>query len=105
MLYRKTLLAVAIAAAASTIPAVSQAERYVVVTPPGVIYTPEPVYETVPAPREGYVWQPGYWARDGDRQVWIAGHFVYDRDYYVRRDRYRDGERHWWRRLHAHDDD
>ena len=80
---RKSLLTIAIAASACALPAISQAERYVVVTPPGVTYTPAPVYEPVPSPREGYVWMPGYWSRDGDRQVWISGHFVYDRDYYV----------------------
>jgi len=103
MFARKSLLAFAIAATASVLPAISQAERYVVVTPPGVTYAPDPVYETVPAPREGYTWMPGYWARDGDRQVWIAGHFVYDRDYYVRRDRNREEEHRWWRR--HYDDD
>ena len=98
MLVRKTLLAVAIAASAVTLPVVSQAETYVVVTPPGVSYTPDPIYERIPAPREGYLWVRGYWSREGDRSVWIPGHWVYDRDYVVRRDRYRDDEHRWWRR-------
>jgi hypothetical protein len=103
MSIRKTLLAIAMATSACAVPAISQAETYVVVTPPGTAYTPAPIYERIPAAREGYVWAPGYWSRDGDRQVWISGRWVYDRDYYVRRDRTRDEERHWWRRWHHRD--
>lgn len=34
---------------------------------------PAPRYESIPAPRSGYVWAPGYWNWEGNRHVWIAG--------------------------------
>jgi hypothetical protein len=102
---RRTILPLAVALAAAATPAVSQAETYVVVTPPDRVYAPPPQYEPVPAAREGYVWTPGYWRDDGDRQVWIAGHWVADGRYYVRRDRDREEEHRWWRRHYRDDDD
>ncbi|WP_432377347.1 YXWGXW repeat-containing protein [Duganella sp. P38] len=36
---------------------------------------PPPRIETLPAPRRGYVWAPGYWNWDGHRHVWAAGHW------------------------------
>ena len=37
---------------------------------------PPPVrYEVVPAPRNGYLWAPGYWNWDGSRHVWSSGHW------------------------------
>ena len=105
MLIRKTLFSTAIAVAAAALPAASYADRYVVVTPPDTVYysTPAPVYEPVPAPRDGYVWVRGYWTNDGGRQVWVNGHWEYDRNVYLtRRDRESE-EHHWWRR--HHDDD
>jgi hypothetical protein len=40
---------------------------------------PAPRFESVPAPRRGYVWAPGYWNWDGGRHVWLAGHWEPDR--------------------------
>lgn len=41
---------------------------------------PPPVrYETVPAPRRGYVWAPGYWNWDGHRHAWLSGHWERER--------------------------
>ncbi len=34
---------------------------------------PAPRVTVVPAPREGYAWQPGYWTRDDDTWVWLDG--------------------------------
>jgi hypothetical protein len=34
--------------------------------------------EDVPAPREGYVWAPGYWNYDGTNYVWVDGRFLPD---------------------------
>jgi hypothetical protein len=34
---------------------------------------PAPRFESVPAPRHGYVWAPGYWNWDGHRHAWMAG--------------------------------
>jgi hypothetical protein len=36
---------------------------------------PAPRYESVPAPRNGYVWAPGFWNWEGNRHVWISGHW------------------------------
>jgi hypothetical protein len=43
---------------------------------------PPPRVEVVPAPRPGYVWAPGYWAWEGGRHVWRAGHLVVVRSGY-----------------------
>jgi hypothetical protein len=34
--------------------------------------------EVAPAPREGYVWAPGYWNYDGTNYVWVDGRFLPD---------------------------
>jgi hypothetical protein len=64
MIKRKLLIA---ALAFSSIglaplPAAAAVEVYLDVAPPA------PRYEVVPAPRRGYVWQPGFWEWRGDRQ-------------------------------------
>ena len=43
--------------------------------PPRVVY--------VPPPREGYVWQAGYWSRQGGDWVWIDGGWVAQRPNFV----------------------
>lgn len=41
---------------------------------------PPPVrVETVPPPRVGYVWAPGFWEWRGREHVWVPGHFVHER--------------------------
>jgi hypothetical protein len=40
---------------------------------------PPPRFESVPAPRSGYVWAPGYWNWDGYRHVWAGGHWERER--------------------------
>ena len=32
-------------------------------------------FESVPAPRDGFIWAPGYWNWDGSRHVWSGGHW------------------------------
>lgn len=39
--------------------------------------------ETVPAPRRGYIWTPGYWDWRGSRHVWVNGVWVRERPGYV----------------------
>lgn len=58
---------------------------------------PAPRYESIPAPRSGQVWSPGYWNWDGGRHVWVAGHWEVARDgYQYRRSEWtRDNDR--WR--------
>lgn len=41
-----------------------------------VLAPPAPIYEAAPAPRVGYVWQPGYWGWEYGRYVWVRGHWV-----------------------------
>ena len=45
---------------------------------------PPPVFvETVPPPRVGYVWAPGYWAWNGHKHVWRKGYWMHDRHGYA----------------------
>ncbi len=37
---------------------------------------PQPAEESMPAPREGYVWAPGYWDWRENRHAWAKGHWV-----------------------------
>jgi hypothetical protein len=41
---------------------------------------PPPVrVETVPPPRVGFVWAPGFWEWRGHEHVWVPGHYVHER--------------------------
>ncbi|WP_256077216.1 hypothetical protein [Massilia sp. YIM B04103] len=41
---------------------------------------PPPVrLETMPPPRSGYIWAPGYWNWDGYRHVWLPGRWETER--------------------------
>jgi len=41
---------------------------------------PPPVrVETVPPPRGGYIWAPGYWAWRGGAHVWVPGRWMHER--------------------------
>lgn len=101
---RKSLLAAALAAGALMgVANVAQAVPAVVATPgtypssstvyPGhtTVYThpgqvvmvqpapPAPMYEAVPAPREGFIWAPGHYVWDGGRYLWRPGEWVASR--------------------------
>jgi hypothetical protein len=39
-------------------------------------------FESIPPPRGGYVWAPGYWNWDGYRHVWVTGHWLPERHGY-----------------------
>jgi hypothetical protein len=45
---------------------------------------PPPPYaeESMPAPRAGYVWAPGYWSWTGSKHEWVKGHYVAERKGY-----------------------
>jgi hypothetical protein len=43
---------------------------------------PAPRYESIPAPRNGYVWAPGYWNWQGNQHVWVEGRWERDRQGY-----------------------
>ena len=92
MLKRKLLLA---ALAASSIgfipvPASAQVGIYLDVAPPA------PRYEVVPAPRSGYVWQPGYYDWRNGHHVWVRGHWVRERQgYYWHPNRWEQRDGRW----------
>jgi WXXGXW repeat (2 copies) len=35
--------------------------------------------ERPPAPRDGYVWAPGYWDWNGHAYAWVSGHYIFER--------------------------
>jgi hypothetical protein len=40
---------------------------------------PPPRVVVVPAPRRGYVWEPGYWRWTGHKHVWVDGRWMRER--------------------------
>ena len=93
MIKRKLLLA---ALAVSSIgiaplPASAAVSVYLDVAPPA------PRYEVVPAPRAGYVWQPGFWDYSGDRHLWRKGYWVKERPgYYWHPSRWEHRDGRWY---------
>lgn len=54
-------------------------------------------YESVPAPRVGFVWTPGYWDWRGNAWIWIAGNYVRERPgYYWHAPQWVQGSRGWY---------
>jgi hypothetical protein len=90
---RKLLLAAVTAASiAGAAPAFAAVDVYVDTAPPAMRH------EVVPAPRAGYVWQPGYWQWNDHRHVWHRGYWVKERrGYYWHPSRWeeRDGRYHF----------
>jgi hypothetical protein len=79
-MFKKTF-AVAVLAAASAaalVPLSASAETYTIVR----VEPPAPIVETVPAPRHGWVWAPGYYDYRGNQYVWVQGHWVRERPGY-----------------------
>ena len=35
--------------------------------------------ERPPAPRDGYIWAPGYWDWGGHSYSWVSGHYIFER--------------------------
>jgi WXXGXW repeat (2 copies) len=75
MIIRTALLCAAIGVAASALPSTASARAYVDID----IAPPAARVETIPAPRRGYVWAPGYWNYSGHRHVWVGGHYIHER--------------------------
>ena len=44
---------------------------------------PAPIYESVPAPRQGYIWAPGHYVWDNGRYTWRGGEWVAARPGYA----------------------
>jgi hypothetical protein len=66
-------------AAASTLSLGAMAQGVVSVQ----VAPPPPIVESVPAPREGFVWSPGHYVfRDG-AHVWVSGEWIENRPGYA----------------------
>ncbi|MDX2217444.1 MAG: hypothetical protein SF172_00275 [Burkholderiales bacterium] len=95
MLNRKRIFAVLTAASltALAVPAMAKTDIDVFLNfgPPALRY------ESVPAPRVGFVWTPGYWDWRGNAWIWIAGHYVRERPgYYWHAPQWVQGSRGWY---------
>ncbi len=57
---------------------------------------PPPVRVERVAPREGYVWAPGYWQWNGNAYYWVAGSYVFERrgSHWIA-DRWEQDGAHW----------
>jgi WXXGXW repeat (2 copies) len=70
------------------------------------IAPPVPRVIVAPPPRPGWVWGPGYWRWDGQRHVWVDGHWMRERPgfrwvpevWVPRHGRYHFVPGHWVRR-------
>lgn len=92
MLKRKLLLAALAVSSIGLIPVPASAEVgiYLDFAPPASRY------EVVPAPRAGYVWQPGYYDWRNGRHVWLRGHWVRERrGYYWHPNRWEQRDGRW----------
>ena len=80
-MFKPTLLALSLAAGLAAIaPGVVSAQSYTVRIAP-----PEPRQQVAPAPRRGYVYVPGYWNWNAqrNRHVWMQPTWVRERPGYV----------------------
>jgi hypothetical protein len=92
MLKRKLLLAALAFSSIGLIPVPASADVgiYLDVAPPA------PRYEVVPAPRVGYVWQPGYYDWRSGHHVWVRGGWVRERKgYYYHPSRWEQRDGRW----------
>ena len=66
-------------------PYYSNTQVYQYSTPAVVVQSPPPapIYEAVPAPREGYIWAPGPFAWDDGRDEWRRGEWMATRPGYA----------------------
>jgi YXWGXW repeat-containing protein len=75
---RALLLGLCIAASAITVPTIASAGVAI-----DIDVAPPPVrVETVPAPRAGYFWSPGFWEWRGREHVWVPGSMMRERHGY-----------------------
>ncbi|HET7728733.1 MAG TPA: hypothetical protein VFK48_01755 [Usitatibacter sp.] len=96
MLKRKLLLAALAASTVGLLPLPSMAQHAVYIDSP----PPPPRHEVLPAHRNGYVWQPGYWDWRNGRHVWVRGYWVKERRgmyWHPNRWEQRDGRWHFER--------
>lgn len=95
-MFRKTLVSAVFAAASmGAVSTAATAETYTIIR----VAPPAPVVETMPSPRRGQVWVPGYYDHRGNQYQWVQGHWVRERrgyDWQEARWIERNGE---WRRV------
>ena len=93
MMKRKLLLGALAVSSIGLLPLPAAAEVSVFLD----VAPPAPRYEVVPAPRAGYVWQPGFWEWRGDRHYWRRGHWVRERPgYYWHPSRWEERNGRWY---------
>ena len=93
MMKRKLLLGALAVSSIGLLPLPAAAEVSVFLD----VAPPAPRYEVVPAPRAGYVWQPGFWEWRGDRHYWRRGHWVRERPgYYWHPSRWEQRNGRWY---------
>jgi hypothetical protein len=97
MFIRKAMVCASIVLGAISLPAGAQ---QIVGSLEVDIAPPAPRVEVVPAPREGYVWTPGYWRWEAPRReyVWVEGRFQEERRgfrWIADRWLHRESERHY----------
>lgn len=95
MLNKKLIVGLLTAASLTAIAAPAEAKTDIDVFlnfgPPAVRY------ESVPGPRVGFVWTPGYWDWRGSAWIWIAGNYVRERPgYYWHEPQWVHGPRGWY---------
>jgi hypothetical protein len=92
MIKRKLLLAALAASSIWIAPLPASADTiYLDIAPPA------PRYEVAPAPRAGYVWQPGVWEWTNGQHHWRKGYWVKERHgYYYHPSRWEQRDGRWY---------
>ncbi|HEY2144477.1 MAG TPA: YXWGXW repeat-containing protein [Steroidobacteraceae bacterium] len=86
------LLGLCMAASATAIPTIASAGVAIDID----VAPPVLRVETVPQPRPGYVWAPGYWDWRGHDHVWVGGRWIGERyGYHWVPDRWEQRGPHW----------
>jgi hypothetical protein len=90
--HKALLLGVMMAAGTVAAPTISSAGVGI-----DIDIAPPPVrVETVPEPRVGYVWAPGFWEWRGHEHVWVPGHYLHERrGWHWASDRWEQRGPHW----------
>jgi len=80
MFIRKAVFCASIALSAAALPAQAQVSGAIVLE----VAPPAARVEVVPAPREGFIWAPGYWRWEEPRRshVWVEGRWEAERPGY-----------------------
>jgi hypothetical protein len=90
--HKALLLGLCIAAGGITAPVIASAGVAI-----DIDIAPPPLrVETMPPPRAGFVWAPGYWDYRGRNHVWVRGRWVRERrGYHWVPDRWNQRGPHW----------